>query len=166
LIFSTKFLAFSRKINLRNFLRDCVKILGDLGSLKNRFFLEMAEGNKKRILLAEDDFSMRRFIEVILKGAGYDVVSVEDGVTAADFLLKDDFDCVIADAIMPNLSGFDLCRMIQTNRSKMPCIIMSGLENQETPQEENTDLFDAFITKDEKLKENLLSTLKNLLDEA
>jgi len=131
--------------------------------LRKQVLLEMVERDKKRILLVEDDFSMRRFIEIILKNAGYDVVSVEDGVTAADFLLKDDFDCVIADAIMPNLSGFDLCRMIRANKNEMLCIIMSGLENQETLQEENTDFFDAFITKDEKLKENLLSTLKNLL---
>lgn len=131
--------------------------------MRKQVLLEMVERDKKRILLVEDDFSMRRFIEIILKNAGYDVVSVEDGVTAADFLLKDDFDCVIADAIMPNLSGFDLCRMIRANKNEMLCIIMSGLENQETLQEENTDFFDAFITKDEKLKENLLSTLKNLL---
>ncbi len=134
-----------------------------MGGLRKQVLLEMVERDKKRILLVEDDFSMRRFIEIILKNAGYDVVSVEDGITAADFLLKDDFDCVIADAIMPNLSGFDLCRMIQANKNEMLCIIMSGLENQETLQEENTDFFDAFIKKDEKLKENLLSTLKNLL---
>ncbi|GIU82969.1 MAG: response regulator [Acidobacteria bacterium] len=124
----------------------------------------MTEKGKKRILLAEDDSSMRRFVEIILKNAGYEVIAVEDGLAAADSLLKNEFDCVIADAIMPNLSGFDLCRMARSSEKKIPCIILSGLDTQENLQEENHDLFDAFVTKDEKLKDSLLSALRSLFE--
>lgn len=124
----------------------------------------MTEKGKKRILLAEDDSSMRRFVEIILKNAGYEVIAVEDGLAAADSLLKNEFDCVIADAIMPNLSGFDLCRMARSSEKKIPCIILSELDTQENLQEENHDLFDAFVTKDEKLKDSLLSALRSLFE--
>jgi len=120
---------------------------------------------KRSILLAEDDSSMRRFIEIILKNAGYEVIPFENGAAAADFLLKNKIDCVIADAIMPNLSGFDLCRIVRSKEAKkIPCIILSGLETQENQKAETSDLFDAFVTKDEKLKENLLSALEKLLE--
>ena len=69
--------------------------------------------NTKKILLAEDDDSMRRLLEVILKKAGFEVISTEDGLQAMQFALKDSIDAVVADAIMPGLTGYDLCRMLR-----------------------------------------------------
>ncbi len=93
------------------------------------------DGNKsykKKILLAEDDDSMRRFLEVILRKANYDVVSAEDGLVAMKAALENEFDAVVADAVMPNMTGYDLCRMLRQNADKkqIPLIILSGL-NQE-----------------------------------
>lgn len=121
----------------------------------------MQKVEKKKILLAEDDASMRRFIEIILKQADYEVFSAEDGLEAMQFSLENNFDAVVADAIMPNMSGYDLCRMLRTNsdEKKIPCIILSGLA------ENNSDnqLADTFLLKDTNLKKNLLATLENLL---
>lgn len=112
---------------------------------------------KKKILLAEDDASMRRFIEIILQKAGFDVLTAEDGLAAMQIALEIEIDVVVADAIMPNMSGYDLCRLLR-NR-KIPCIILSGLA------ENNSDnnLADVFLTKDTNLKEQLLSALEKLL---
>ncbi len=90
------------------------------------------DGNKsykKKILLAEDDDSMRRFLEVILRKANYDVVSAEDGLVAMKAALENEFDAVVADAVMPNMTGYDLCRMLRQNADKkqIPLIILSGL---------------------------------------
>lgn len=63
----------------------------------------------KNILLAEDDSSMRRFIEVILKREGYLITAAKDGIEALQFALENTYDAVVADAIMPNMSGYDLC---------------------------------------------------------
>ena len=113
---------------------------------------------KKRVLLAEDDTSMRRFIEVILQIADYDVLTAEDGLTAMQIALETEIDVVIADAIMPNMSGYDLCRMLRSR--KIPCIILSGLSDDHSNGE---DLADVFLTKDTNLKEELLSALQKLL---
>ena len=75
----------------------------------------MTETTKKTVLLAEDDNSMRRFIEIILQQAGYEVLAAEDGLEATKIALENDVDVVIADAIMPNLTGYDLCRMLRGN---------------------------------------------------
>jgi DNA-binding response OmpR family regulator len=112
---------------------------------------------KKKILLAEDDSSMRRFIEIILQKAGYDVLTAEDGLAAMQIALETKVDAVVADAIMPNMSGFDLCRILRDK--KIPCIILSGL----TENNSGSDLADAFLLKDTNLKEQLLSALQKLL---
>lgn len=112
---------------------------------------------KKKVLLAEDDSSMRRFIEITLQKAGFEVLTAEDGLAAMQLALETEIDVVVADAIMPNMSGYDLCRMIRDR--KIPCIILSGLS------ENNSDnnLADVFLTKDTNLKEQLLSALQKLL---
>ena len=118
---------------------------------------------KRKILFAEDDDSMRRFVEVILRKEGYDVTAVEDGLKALQAAFADDFDAVVADAVMPNMTGFDLCRMIRQNAEKklMPFIILSGLEQDTTGKTENC-LADFYLLKDGKLKENLAKTLSDI----
>lgn len=119
----------------------------------------MPSSKKKKILLAEDDDSMRRFVEVILKKAGYEVLTAEDGLAALPIALETNIDAVVTDAIMPNLSGYDLCRMLRGNDEKkeIPMIILSGIE------ENDNKIADIFLTKDTNLKENLTSSLQKLL---
>jgi CheY-like chemotaxis protein len=120
----------------------------------------MSEQNfprRKTILLAEDDASMRRYIEIILTNAGFDVLAEEDGLAAMQTAFKREVDAVVADAIMPNLTGYDLCRMLRGDAEKraIPLILLSGLE----PENETADIADVYLLKGEKLKEELIETL-------
>jgi DNA-binding response OmpR family regulator len=112
---------------------------------------------RKTILLAEDDDSMRRYIEVILRKAGFDVLSSEDGLAAMETAFNSKIDAVVADAIMPNLTGYDLCRMLRNHPEKkdVPIIILSGLES----QTESDHLADVYLVKGETLNEDLIKTL-------
>lgn len=120
----------------------------------------MTAVQKKRVLLAEDDASMRKFIEVILVKAGYDVTSAQDGMEAMNAVGENAFDIVVADAIMPNLSGYELCRLIRAKYAgtAIPCIILSGLES--NPSDERFS--DEFLVKDTGLKDNLLEAVARL----
>lgn len=115
---------------------------------------------KKKILLVEDDDSMRRFIEVILKREGYKTFVAKDGLEGLNFTLENEFDAVVADAIMPNLSGYDLCRMLRQNPQfkNTPFILLSGLENKD-----GHNLADAHLLKGENLKDELTETLSGFL---
>lgn len=122
--------------------------------------------SRKKILFAEDDDAMRRFIEVILQKAGYEVISVEDGLQALTAALEADFDAIVADAVMPNMSGFDLCRMLRGNVEKkaIPFVIMSGLE-QDTNAEAENCIADVYLSKDNNIKENLTKTLSDIFNQ-
>lgn len=100
-----------------------------------------------RILLAEDDRALRRFLEVILERAGYKVIPAADGLEAMKLALSTPIDIVITDAMMPNLSGYEFCRFLRNSQtlSHLPVILLSALERKETNQ--NVDQVDAFLAK-------------------
>ena len=121
----------------------------------------MESSNKKKILLADDDASMRRLLEVILKKADFDVVSAEDGLQAMKIALENEIDVIVADAVMPNLTGYDLCRIMRVKKN-VPIVILSGLEQKDSDEAKNC-LADVFLTKSARIKEDLLSALEDLL---
>lgn len=114
---------------------------------------------KSRILLAEDDPAMRRLLEVVLKRAGYEVTSAEDGLQAMQAAGTQTFHVAVIDAIMPNLSGLELCRIFRANHvwQKMPLILMSGME-----PDSNCEA-DAHLLKSSNLQEELLAAVSTLL---
>ncbi|HEX8738320.1 MAG TPA: response regulator [Pyrinomonadaceae bacterium] len=118
---------------------------------------------KTKILLADDDASIRRFLEIVLGRLNYDVTIAEDGLSAMKLALAENFDLVVADAVMPNLTGYDLCRILKHNPQykNVPLVILSGMEN----KAENPDqcLADAYLLKGENLKQQLAETLSSLL---
>ena len=118
---------------------------------------------KKKILLAEDDSSMRRFVEIILQQAGYEVLTAEDGLQALQTALASDIDAVVADAVMPNLTGYDLCRMLRAQTKDFPLIILSGLE--QNALNDAGCFADVFLVKNANLKNDLTAALEKLLAE-
>src|ERR1041384_59058 len=71
-----------------------------------------AASSQKRVLLVEDDRSVRRYLEVTLQRAGYDVITAGDGLEAMKLALASPVDIVLTDAVMPNMSGQELARVI------------------------------------------------------
>jgi two-component system cell cycle response regulator CpdR len=63
-----------------------------------------------RILLAEDDGDMRRFLVKALEKAGYDVVDFDNGASAYDRLREEPFNLLLTDIVMPEMDGIELAR--------------------------------------------------------
>ncbi|MCB0407475.1 MAG: response regulator, partial [Bdellovibrionales bacterium] len=68
---------------------------------------------KARVLVVDDEESIREFLEIMLKKEGYEVTCVEDGQQALDTLKKRSFDMVISDLQMPNVTGIELLRQVK-----------------------------------------------------
>ncbi len=119
--------------------------------------------NKGKILLAEDDDSMRRFLEVVLTRGNYEIFSAKDGLEALEIALANEINVVVTDAVMPNMTGYDLCRVLRQNPEKkhIPLIILSGF-NQDDAADEDVCPADFYLTKGNNLKEDLIKTLKGI----
>ena len=82
------------------------------------------------LLLAEDDRSLRRYMEVMLRRAGYEVLTAADGLEAMKTLLSTRVDAVVTDALMPHLSGQQLCRFVRNHPQlkSLPVVLLSGAD--------------------------------------
>jgi len=63
-----------------------------------------------RILLAEDDEDMRRFLVKALERAGYDVSDFDNGASAFERLREEPFSLLLTDIVMPEMDGIELAR--------------------------------------------------------
>src|SRR5678816_3548486 len=63
-----------------------------------------------RILLAEDDDDMRRFLVKALEKAGYDVADFDNGASAYERLREEPFSLLLSDIVMPEMDGIELAR--------------------------------------------------------
>ena len=121
------------------------------------------EGEKRvRVLLAEDDRALRRFLEVVLERAGYEVIPASDGLEAMKLALTNEVDIVITDAMMPNLNGHELCRFLRNSQTlaHVPVILLSALEQKETDL--SPEHADAFLAKPVS-SETLVECIEKLL---
>lgn len=71
---------------------------------------EPTEKKLQRILLAEDDESMRVFLQKALSRAGYDVTSFGTGIEAFERLKEEPFTLLLTDIVMPEMDGIELAR--------------------------------------------------------
>jgi two-component system cell cycle response regulator CpdR len=63
-----------------------------------------------KILLAEDDNDMRRFLVKALETAGYDVASYDNGLSAYNRMREEPFELLLTDIVMPEMDGIELAR--------------------------------------------------------
>lgn len=63
-----------------------------------------------KILLAEDDNDMRRFLAKALANAGYDVTSYDNGASAYERLREEPYTLLLTDIVMPEMDGIELAR--------------------------------------------------------
>ena len=65
---------------------------------------------KAKLLVVDDESSIREFMEIFLKKEGYEITTAEDGAKAKDLLSKKTFDLIISDLQMPNMTGLELLK--------------------------------------------------------
>ena len=81
----------------------------------------------KKVLVLEDEASIRGFIVINLRRAGYDVIEAENGEQALE-LLKENPDARVAllDIMLPGIDGFEVCRRIRATNSRIGIIMLTA----------------------------------------
>lgn len=85
---------------------------------------------EKWILVADDEPSVREFVERALNYAGFAVTAVADGNAALDALAKKQYDLLLADIVMPDLDGIALALKVAKDYPHTRILLMSGYANQ------------------------------------
>ena len=78
-----------------------------------------------RILLAEDDDSLRGFLSRALERAGYEVTSCADGEEAAA-VLDQDWDLLLTDIVMPGMDGIEVARLAAARHPGLRIMFITG----------------------------------------
>ena len=117
----------------------------------------------KVVLVIEDDPAQRRYLERMLSGAGFRVVTAADGEAGIATVVATAPDLIILDVMMPRLNGFQTCRQLKADpaTARFPVVIL-------TTKDEPADQFwatevgaDAFLNKPVDFPE-LLATISRL----
>ena len=86
-----------------------------------------------RILVVDDDRSVRALLRSILKKKGYQTSECEDGVSAVEFCVETNPDIVLLDLLMPDIHGLDVLKQLKENpqTTSIPVIVLTGSTEQE-----------------------------------
>ena len=114
---------------------------------------EQKDAGQGKILLVDDDHSMRRALNVTLSGLGFTVVDVPRGEAALAAVRDSRFDAVLLDVDIPGIGGIETCRKIRNFSAHLPILMLSAMDS----DDDQVWAFDAgaddYITKPFRLKE-------------
>ncbi len=120
---------------------------------------------RTRILIAEDDPAIREGLVDALESEDYEVVAARNGREALQLFAQAPVDLVLLDVMMPELSGYDVCRTLRKNDSRLP-ILMLTAKGEEIDKVVGLELgADDYVTKPFGVRE-LLARIHALLRRA
>jgi len=102
-----------------------------------------------RILVVEDQDSIRRMIEALVSARGHEVTAVSTGTKAIDVAVTDPPDMVLLDLMIPGHDGFEVCRRLRSDPStrKVPILVISALDDPESRTKATAAGATAYYTK-------------------
>ena len=112
----------------------------------------------KRILIIEDEENMRESIKKVIEDNDLEISEASDGETAFKALSSIEFDCIVLDLSLPDMSGAELLGRLKNEKQLVipPVIIYTGKELTEKEAEELEQYADSIIVKGVKSEERLL----------
>ncbi len=96
-----------------------------------------ATRRQPRILVVDDERSMRELLAIVLRREGYDVVLAENGRAAVEVLERDPIDLLISDIKMPDMSGVDVLRAAKRADQDVLAIMITAFASTETAEVSN-----------------------------
>jgi DNA-binding response OmpR family regulator len=116
----------------------------------------------KRILVVDDEPNMILGLKDNLEFEGYEVTTAVNGKEGLVLLLREEFDLIFLDVMMPEMSGFDVCKKVRANGINTPIIFLTA-KGEEIDKVLGLELgADDYITKPFSLRE-LLARVKAIL---
>ncbi|MDB5164008.1 MAG: hypothetical protein JWS12_626 [Candidatus Saccharibacteria bacterium] len=119
-----------------------------------------------KIMLVEDDNNLREIYQARLTAEGYETVSAADGEEALALAVKEKPDLIIADIMMPKISGFDMLDILRSTPEikHTKIIMMTALSQAEDRARANKLGADRYLVKSQVTLEDVVKTAKEVLE--
>jgi len=121
-----------------------------------------------KILLVEDDKSLREIYGVRLLAEGYDIISAGDGEEALAMAIKDRPSLIVSDVMMPKISGFDMLDILRstTETKDIKVIMMTALSSEDQRKRGEQLGADRYLVKSQVGIEDVVRTVHDVLGDA
>ena len=106
----------------------------------------MDSTSTKRLLIAEDDVSLRHITSAFFTKYGFEVDQASDGIEACGLVMQNHYDAIILDIMMPGKDGIEVCKFIRT-RYDVPVIFLTALGTESDIIEGYEVGADEYVTK-------------------
>ncbi|MDI6752483.1 MAG: response regulator [bacterium] len=101
----------------------------------------------KKILIADDDLSIRTALSEGLGEEGYEIIAVGSGSEALKIARERELDLLVLDIKMPDMHGIDVLKKLRTKNKTLPVIILTAFPTMEKDMEIQLGNISAFISK-------------------
>lgn len=118
-----------------------------------------------RILIVEDDPVIRSAYKEVLESEGHEVTEAEDGVKALEATASADFDLIMLDILLPNMSGIEFLRKYRRDFGDKGAqvIVLSNVDHPDTVKEAEELGVKEYLTKSHYSMKDLARAISNLL---
>ena len=120
-----------------------------------------------KILLVEDDQSLREIYGIRLTAEGYEIVSAEDGEEALATAVREKPDLIISDVMMPKISGFDMLDILRSTpeTKDIKVIMMTALSSEDQRERGEALGANRFLVKSQVGIEDVVNAVHEVLDQ-
>ena len=120
-----------------------------------------------KILLVEDDQSLREIYGIRLTAEGYEIVSAGDGEEALATAVREMPDLIISDVMMPKISGFDMLDILRSTpeTKDIKVIMMTALSSEDQRERGESLGADRFLVKSQVGIEDVVNAVHEVLDQ-
>jgi DNA-binding response OmpR family regulator len=100
-----------------------------------------------RILIVEDEAALRAGLHDLMVGDGHEVQSVGDGMAAVELGIKEPFDVVLLDIMLPKLDGIEVCRRLRAARPGLSILMLTARGSEDQKVAGLSEGADDYVTK-------------------
>ena len=118
-----------------------------------------------KIMVVEDDASLREIYGIRITAEGYDVVSAGDGEEALAVAVREKPDLILSDVMMPKISGFDMLDILRTTpeTANIKVIMMTALSAEDQRQRGERLGADRYLVKSQVGIEDVINTIHEVM---
>ena len=118
-----------------------------------------------KVMIVEDDTSLREIYSIRLTAEGYEIISAGDGEEALAVAVREKPDLIIADVMMPKISGFDMLDILRSTpeTKDIRVIVMTALSSEDQRQRGESLGADKYLVKSQVGIEDVVNSVHEVL---